>query len=132
MKRMIPEIAENIYNQSLALKSTNEYNLLFGFKRRKLLKELRSIQSLTNQLIICLDKDEPFSKEYHELAEFMNASISKCILLLTTKKSHNTKTALKYARGFHNLPRAFFALSNSLRISTTDARNFYNSYTNPN
>lgn len=129
---MIPEIAENIYNRSLALKSINEYNQLFGFKRRKLLKELRSIQSLTNQLIICLDKAETFSEEYIDLAEFMNATISECVLSLTVKGSLRTKHALKYARGFHNLPRAFFALSNPLHTSATDALKFFKSYTSPN
>ena len=129
---MIPEIAENIYNKSLALKSINEYNLLLGFKRRTLLKELKSIQSLTNQLIICLDKYDTFSEEYIDLAEFMNASISECILSLTARGSLHTKQALKYARGFHNLPRAFFALSNPLRTSATDAQKIFKSYTSSN
>ena len=125
---MITKLAEELYIHSIQLKKYNSKRLLFRKNRLTLEKELYKIQTQVNE-IICLLKNNPnYSIEYIELATFMSNQITECILFLTTKGKNYRNTVSRYFRGFHNFPRAFLSLNNSMCISPVEAMEYYKPY----
>ena len=125
---VIAKIAEEMYNNSIQLKKYNCNKLLFKNNRISLEKELYEMQPQINE-IICLLKNNPdYSNEHIKLAMFMSNQITESISLLNTKEKNYRNTVKKYVYGFHNLPRAFLPLSNSMCISPDEAIKYYKSY----
>jgi hypothetical protein len=125
---MIANLAEEIYANSIQLKKYDSRKLLFNKNRLALEKELYQIQSQVNEIIILLKDNPNYSVEYIKLAMFMSNQITECILFLTTKGRAYRETVSRYIWGFHNLPRAFLASSNSMCISPDDALEYYKPY----
>ena len=125
---MISNLAEKLYTNSIQLKKYDSRKLLFRKNRLALEKELYQIQSQVNEIIILLKDNPNYSVEYIKLATFMSDQITECILFLTTKGRAYRETVSRYIWGFHNLPRAFLSLNNSMRISSDDALKYYKSY----
>ena len=125
---MIANLAEELYTNSIQLKKYDSRKLLFKKNRLVLEKELHQIQSQVNEIIILIKGNPDYSVEYIKLATFMSNQIAECILFLTTKGRAYRETVSRYIWGFHNLPRAFLSSSNSMRISTDDALEYYKPY----
>ena len=125
---MIANLAEKLYTNSIQLKKYDSRKLLFKKNRLVLEKELYQIQSQVNEIIILIKDNPHYSVEYIKLATFMSDQITECILFLTTKGRAYRETVSRYIWGFHNLPRAFLSLNNSMRISSDDALKYYKSY----
>lgn len=125
---MIPNLAEELYTNSIQLKKYDSRKLLFKKNRLVLEKELYQIQSQVNEITILIKDNPDYSVEYIKLATFMSDQITECILFLTTKGRAYRETVSRYIWGFHNLPRAFLSLNNSMRISSDDALKYYKSY----
>ena len=125
---MIANLAEELYTNSIQLKKYDSRKLLFKKNRLVLEKELYQIQSQVNEIIILIKDNPHYSVEYIKLAMFMSDQITECILFLTTKGRAYRETVSRYIWGFHNLPRAFLSLNNSMRISSDDALKYYKSY----
>ena len=125
---MIADLAEKLYANSIQLKKYDSRKLLFSKNRLALEKELYQIQSQVNEIIILLKDNPNYSVKHIKLATFMSNQITECILFLTTKGKAYRKTVSRYVWGFHNLPRAFLSSSNSMRISTDDALEYYKPY----
>ena len=125
---MIANLAEELYTNSIQLKKYDSRKLLFKKNRLVLEKELYQIQSQVNEIIILIRDNPDYSVEYIKLATFMSDQITECILFLTTKGRAYRETVSRYVWGFHNLPRAFLSLNNSMRISSDDALKYYKSY----
>ena len=125
---MIANLAEKLYTNSIQLKKYDSRKLLFKKNRLVLEKELYQIQSQVNEIIILIKDNPDYSVEYIKLATFMSDQITECILFLTTKGRAYRETVSRYIWGFHNLPRAFLSLNNSMRISSDDALKYYKSY----
>ena len=125
---MIASLAEEVYTLSIQLKKYDNKKLMFRKNRLALEEELYKVQTQVNE-IICLLKDNPnYSIEHIKLATFMSNQITECILFLTTKSKNYKNTVSRYVWGYHNLPRAFFSLSNPMRISPTEAMEYYKPY----
>ena len=125
---MVANLAEEIYANSIRLKKYDSKKLLFGKNRIALEKELYQIQAQVNELITILEDNPNYSVDYIKLATFMSNQITECILFLTTKGKAYRQTVSRYVWGFHNLPRAFLSLNNSMRISPNDALEYYKPY----
>ena len=125
---MIANLAEKLYTNSIQLKKYDSRKLLFKKNRLVLEKELYQIQSQVNEIIILIKDNPHYSVEYIKLATFMSDQITECILFFTTKGRAYRETVSRYIWGFHNLPRAFLSLNNSMRISSDDALKYYKSY----
>ena len=125
---MIANLAEELYTNSIQLKKYDSRKLLFKKNRLVLEKELHQIQSQAKEIIILLKDNPDYSVEYIKLATFMSDQMTECILFLTTKGRAYRETVIRYIWGFHNLPRAFLSLNNSMRISSDDALKYYKSY----
>ena len=125
---MVANLAEELYTNSIQLKKYDSRKLLFKKNRLVLEKELYQIQSQVNEIIILIKDNPDYSVEYIKLATFMSDQITEYILFLTTKGRAYRETVSRYIWGFHNLPRAFLSLNNSLRISSDDALKYYKSY----
>ena len=125
---MISKLAEDIYAKSILLKKYNVKRLLLKRNRIKLLSELNEIQALIDSLLACLQNNSSFSSSYIELATFMQNSLLECIHFLTSKNCNYRQTVCCYIWGFHNLPRAFFSVENSMRVSPDKAMAYYRPY----
>ena len=124
---MIANLADELYANSIQLKKYDSRKLLFKKNRLILGKELHQIQSQVNEIIILLKDNPNYSVEHIKLATFMSNQITECILFLTTKGKAYRETVSRYVWGFHNLPRAFLSLNNSMHTSPNDALEYYKS-----
>lgn len=125
---MIANFAEEIYTLSIQLKKYDNKKLMLRKNRLTLEKELYKIQAQVNKIICLLNNNQNYSIEYMKLATFMSNQITECILLLTTKSKNYKNTVSRYVWGYHNLPRAFLSLNNPMRISPTEAMEYYKPY----
>ena len=125
---MVPNLAEELYANSIQLKKYDSRKLLFNKNRLALEKELYQIQSQVNEIIILLKDNPNYSVEHIKLATFMSNQITECIMFLTARGKAYRKTVSRYVWGFHNLPRAFLSSNNSMRISHDDALEYYKPY----
>lgn len=125
---MVANLAEELYANSIQLKKYDSRKLLFNKNRLALEKELYQIQTQVNEIIILLKDNPNYSVEHIKLATFMSNQITECIWFLTKKGKAYRKTVNRYVWGFHNLPRAFLSLSNSMCISPDEALEYYKPY----
>ncbi len=107
---------EVITDEDIFLKKNREelyYKLLF------LRKEVMELQNL----LLC---EHTYSEKHIELATYMITVLDDCMVSLYRKERNYRTTVSKYIRGFHNIPKAFFAVENQARVSTEEAyKNFF-------
>ena len=127
---MVPTLAEELYNKSLALKKYCTSDLLKKRKRSELLDDLQLNQQIVFKILECLKNDLSYSSEYYDLAVFMCRSLFECVCFLASKKKNNRLTIWRYIHVFHNLPRAFLPLDNRARVSVADAMDYFGAYLN--
>ena len=125
---MIEKLAEQIYEKSLKLKKISTDDLLLKSKRIQALDDLCEIKPLISSLLLELKDNTLFSDEYFKLALLMYESVFESVVILSKKEKNYKTTAIKYIHGFHNLPRAFLPIENRMRISASDAMNYYSQY----
>lgn len=68
------------------------------------------------------EAESDYSDEYHSFLFEMASSLTYCISVLSSKRKGEYDTVCKVMRAFHNAPRAFFSLSNGMKISLQDAK----------
>ena len=72
--------------------------------------------------------DSEYSESYHNILFHMNLIISACIKELSDNHSGCIERAIRYMKGFHNLPRAFLSLTNTWKITAEEAWEYSKSY----
>ena len=125
---MISKLAEEIYVKSIQLKKYNSRSLLFKKNRLTLEKELCELQEKVGAILNSLYGNTDYSVEYYDFALFMNKTLTECILLLTSKSKNYRNTVTRYIWGFHNLPRAFLPMEDSMKITPEEAMAYYIPY----
>ena len=125
---MISKLADEIYSKSIHFKKYDERNLLSKKNRMLLEKEIFETEELIGTLILQLRDNPNYSKDYFELSLFMYKTLAECNVFLTTKTKNYRETVKRYIWGFHNLPRAFLSLENTMKISPNEAMEYYKPY----
>ena len=125
---MISKLAVEIYDRMILLKKYDRRRLMFRINRRKLSAELIALRKLTGTLSACL-RENGCSADQIEPADFMDNSIFRCLDLLEAKGAASRENLLKHIRGIHNLPRAFLPPENPMRISSSEAAEYFRQYT---
>lgn len=121
MIHMISILADELYSKSIHFKKYNRSNLLLKKNRVLLEKEICEAEKLIEFLIIHLHSNPNYSNDYYELALFMSKTLAECHAILTGKSKNYRDTVERYVWGFHNLPRAFVSIDNSMNISPNQA-----------
>ncbi len=125
---MISQLAEELYNKSIQLKKYNARKLLFKKNRLMLEKQIYEFKDMTERIASALRNNLNYPNDYFELTLFMSYSLSECLVFLNSKGKGNRETVQRYIWGFHNLPRAFFAPNNPMKISPEVAMEYYKPY----
>lgn len=125
---MVEKFAEDIFANSIHFKIYNSKKLLFKKNRLLLEKELIETQEIAHKLISSIQNNTNYSNDYFELALFMYKTLSECIILLTSKSKNHRETAIRHIWGFHNLPRAFLSIENSMKTTPNEAMEYYKPY----
>lgn len=125
---MVSELADEIYSKSIHFKKYNKTNLMFKKNRVLLEKEIRETEKLIDSLIFQLKDSPEYSSEYYEMALYMHKALEECLAFLTGKSKNYRGTVERYVWGFHNLPRAFLSIDNSMNVSLEQANEYFKSY----
>ena len=115
-------LAEKIYNDAIFLKGQKSTSLIWRRNREKWLcaldEMIRDIDAL-NEIL-----DYSYSEEYWVLLSEMKALAETCKNCLLERADRYMARCVNYMQAFHNLPRAFFAPENLMRISIEEAREY--------
>lgn len=125
---MISKLAEDIYEKSIHFKKFSFGKLLLKKNRLMLEKEIFETKELVQKLVLAIRDNSDYTNDYFELALFMDETLSECVRFLTSKGKNYRETVRRYICGFYNLPKAFFDLENTMRISPNEALENYKPY----
>jgi hypothetical protein len=115
-------LAEKIYNDAVLLKGQKSTSLTWKYNREKWLAAIAEMRESVVRMGEILDYS--YSDEHFELIEEMKDILCACEKGLREKTYRYKAQSTNYMQAFHNLPRAFFALEDNMRISVYEARKY--------
>jgi hypothetical protein len=125
---MLTDLAEKMYTDAIRLKRYNSNKIQWFWHRAALKKDLRRMTAQVDQLIDQLRQAQTHSAEYTELALYMSEILDQCIRKLDSGDRTCYESVRRMVWGFHNLPRAFLSMQNTMRISAKTAMDYFSSY----
>jgi len=115
-------LAEKLYKDSVFLKGQKSTSLTWKKNREKWLSILSEMRESVRKMTDIIDYS--YSDEYFELLEEMELIIDACENGLRRKSGFYKSQSSNYMHAFHNLPRAFLAPENRMRITVSQAREY--------
>ena len=125
---MLTDLAEKMYTDSIRLKRYDIRKMQWFWHRTALKKDLRRMTAQVEELIDQLRQEKTHSAKYEELALYMRQILDECLRQLTSGDRSCYECVRRMVWGFHNLPRAFLPMQNTMQISAETAMDYFSSY----
>ena len=125
---MVIDLAQKIYGDAIRLKRYDSAKMRWFWHRMALKKDLHRMQAQVDALTEQLRQEKSCAPSDEELARYMSQILEACIQQLDSGDRSRYERVRRMVWGFHNLPRAFFPVTDRMKISAETEMEYFAPY----